>query len=494
MRGVTRHFGATVALDCVDLEVRAGEIHALVGENGAGKSTLMRTLSGALRPDSGQIHLDGAPFRPRRPMEARAAGISMVYQELSLVPRLTVAENLLLGLEPTRWGVIDRRASTARVNAALSQAGHRELLPETRVSDLSMAARQRVEIARALVTDCRVLILDEPTSSLAADDVNELFQLVLRLRDRGLAVVYISHFLEEVKRLGDRFTVLRDGRTVGSGSVADTSIAAVAEMMVGRRVEQMFTRSPRRPGTVALTARGVVSPPRVIAADLEARRGEVLGIAGLVGAGRTELLRALFGLDSVRTGQVRLGLVSAASSPRHSLAQGMGLLSEDRQKEGLAAGRSVSDNLTLSRLEGVWGISLPAQRRAAARQWIDRLAIRCQSEGQAVGQLSGGNQQKVALGRLLHADVDVLLLDEPTRGVDVGSKAQIYALIDELASRGDKAVVLVSSYLPELLGMCDRLAVMCRGRLGPARPVAGLTERDILLAATGHTPIERPPA
>jgi len=273
--------------------------------------------------------------------------------------------------------------------------------------------------------------------------------------------------------------------------VATTPAGTMVEMMVGRRVDDMFARSPRTPGEAALTvedlaAEGPASPPRVLRAGFTVRRGEVLGIAGLVGAGRTELLRAVFGLETVRSGQVRLGAVTGPHSPRQSLAGGLGLLSEDRQGEGLAAGLTVADNLTLSSLDGPWRPSLPGRRRRAARQWIERLGVRCLSEDQSVAELSGGNQQKVALGRLLAADVDVLLLDEPTRGVDVGSKAQLYQIIDELASRRHKAVVLVSSYLPELLGMCDRVAVMCRGRLGPARPVAELTERAILLEATGQ--------
>lgn len=492
MRGLSKRFGATVALDGVNLEVRAGQVHALLGENGAGKSTLMRILSGALAADAGEVYVDGSLFRPRDPLEARRAGIATVYQELSLVPHLTVAQNLVLGVEPTRLGLLDRRAIRARAAGALGQLGGTDIHPGDRVADLPVAARQRVEIARALVLACRVLVLDEPTSSLAAADVECLFHLVRRLRDRGLAIVYISHFLEEVKRVGDCFTVLRDGRTAGCGAVADTPISAMVEMMVGGQVDQVSRHAPRPPGEVILSVAGLASPPRLVHAGFEVRRGEVLGIAGLVGAGRTELLRALFGLEAVRAGHVRMGVFVGPASPARWLARGLGLLSEDRQGEGLATSLSIADNLTLSRAEGRWGLALPGPRRDSARQWIERLNIRCRDADQPVAELSGGNQQKVALGRLLHADVDVLLLDEPTRGVDVASKAHIHQLIDELAVRHGKAVILVSSYLPELLRVCDRIAVMRRGHLGAARPAAGLQERDLLLAATGQPLAEGP--
>ncbi|MFH1567161.1 MAG: sugar ABC transporter ATP-binding protein [Gemmatimonadota bacterium] len=486
MRGIGRRFGATVALEHVDLAVCAGQVHALLGENGAGKSTLMRILAGALAPDAGEIHLEGEPFRPRGPLEARAAGIATVYQEPSLAPHLTVADNLVLGVEPVRRGLLDRRAARRRAAAALDQVQHPEIRLDDRVGDLPLAARQLVEIARALVLDCRVLVLDEPTSSLTADDVERLFGLIRQLRDRGLAIVYISHFLEEVQQVADRFTVLRDGRAAGQGAVAGTAISVLVGMMVGRQLEALFPRSPRPRGEAILEVEALASGTRVLGAGFTLRRGEVLGLAGLVGAGRTELLRALFGLAPVRSGRIRLGAYLGPASPARRLAQGMGLLSEDRKGEGLAPGLSVADNLTLSRLPGPAGLVLPSRQRQAAASWIRRLDIRCRGPGQPVRELSGGNQQKVALGRLLHADVDVLLLDEPTRGVDVGSKAQIYQLVDDLAARQGKAVVLVSSYLPELLGVCDRVAVMCRGRLGPPRPARDLDQRAVLLEATGQ--------
>ncbi len=486
--GISKRFGPTVALAGVDLSVDAAEVHALVGENGAGKSTLMKVLSGAIAPDAGRMRLDGQPYRPRDPLDARRLGVAMVYQELSLAPHLTVAENILLGMEPARAGVIRGRELRDRAAAALAQLDRPELGPDTRVGDLPLASQQLVEIARALAQPhTRVLILDEPTSSLADHDVRRLFQAVARLRDRGLSIIFISHVLEEAQQVAGRFTVLRDGRTVGSGAVTGTTPAEIVRLMAGRRMDQLFPRSAHEPGEVALDLREVAGVRKPASASLSLRRGEVVGIGGLVGAGRTELLRAIFGLDPVRRGEVRVAAWRGPATPARRLAQGVGLLSEDRKAEGLALSLPVADNITLSRLDGLgpWGLVLPGRQRAAAAAWADRLRVRYRDARQAVRELSGGNQQKVAIARLLHHDVDVLLLDEPTRGIDVGSKADIYALIDRLALSG-KAILLVSSYLPELLGVCDRVAVMHRGRLGPARPTGALTEHDVMMEATGQ--------
>ncbi len=327
----------------------------------------------------------------------------------------------------------------------------------------------------------RLLILDEPTSSLGADDAERLFALIGELSRAGIAILYVSHFLEEVKRVAQRFTVLRDGATVGTGAVAETSIDAMVTQMAGRRVEELFPRSEHPRGEPLLVVEALSGSDKPLAASLVVHRGEVLGIAGLVGAGRTELLRVVFGLDRVVSGEVRVGAWRGPRSPRDALDHGVGLLSEDRKGEGLAQGLSLAENLALSRLPSfVRGASL----RATAQRWVERLGIRAGSVDAPVSELSGGNQQKVALARLLHHDVDVLLLDEPTRGIDVRSKAAIYAEIDALARAG-KAIVLVSSFLPELLGVCDRVAVMCRGRLGEARPIAEWTEHAILKEAVG---------
>jgi ribose transport system ATP-binding protein len=489
MQAIEKRFGATVALAGVDLEVRAGEVLALVGENGAGKSTLMKVLSGAHAPDGGAMRLGGRVFRPRNPLEARRAGVAMIYQELSLAPHLTVEQNILLGVEPGRWGWIRQCEVRERAVNALARLRHRDIQPDCPVRELSVAAQQLVEIARALAVGCGILVLDEPTSSLTQADVEQLFSLIADLKGEGMAVIYISHFLEEVTRVADRVTVLRDGQTVGGGPKDEMSVQRIVELMVGREVQDLYPRSPRVPGDIVLSVNELTGREKPIAANLTLRRGEVVGVAGLMGAGRTELLRCIFGLDEVRRGDVRVGMVTGYGSPVKRWAQGVGLLSEDRKREGLALGLTLADNVTMPRmgLLGRWGWVSPRRQLQATGRWIRRLGIRCRGADQRVAALSGGNQQKVALARLLHCDADILLLDEPTRGIDVAAKVAVYELINELAigERSARAVLVVSSYLPELLGMCDRVAVMCRGRLGPARPVSELDEHALMLEATG---------
>jgi ribose transport system ATP-binding protein len=482
MRGVRKRFGAVVALGGVDLEVHPGEVHALVGENGAGKSTLMKVLSGALAADAGTMTLGGTPYAPRNPLDARRRGVAMIYQELNLAPDLTVEQNVMLGREVGRLGLVRRASMRPAVMEALAFLNRADIHPTTRVARLGPAARQIVEIARALVGDAKVVVMDEPTSSLARDDADTLLALVRRLRDRGVSVIYISHFLEEVQRVADRYTVLRDGSTVATGDMAEVTLPVLIEAMVGRPVDQLFPRVAHTPGETVLALEGLAGTTLPSAAGLALRRGEILGIGGLVGSGRTELLRAVFGLAPVRAGTVRVGAVTDDGAPPWvRLAQGVGLLSEDRKEEGLALGLSLADNIILSEPRPVsrGGFIQRGARDAAARRWIADLGIRCRAPDQRVAELSGGNQQKVAIARLLHHDVDVLLLDEPTRGVDVGSKVEIYRLMGELAAAG-KAVLFVSSHIPELLGVCDRVAVMHRGQLGEARPVAEWTETGIL--------------
>ncbi|MBL9162523.1 MAG: sugar ABC transporter ATP-binding protein [Planctomycetaceae bacterium] len=493
MSGVRHRYGATQALSGVDLEVRSGEVHALVGENGAGKSTLMKILSGALIPDAGSMQLDGEPYRPQTPADGRAAGVAMIYQELSLAPDLSVAENISLGVEPTRGPFVRRHELRERARAALAEIGRPELPLDLPAGRLSVAEQQLVEIARSVATGCRILVLDEPTSTLSQQDVERLFTLIRRLRERGLAIVYISHFLEEVKAICDRFTALRDGQTTGSGDAKSTPADRIVAMMVGRAVDDLYPRTPRTCGETVLSIRDLAGVAKPESATLDLRRGEVVGIAGIIGAGRTELLRALMGLDPVARGTVRVATLEGWQSPSARWRQGMGLVSEDRKREGLALELTIAENITLPKLSGLTprGWVTPAAQDRASQPLVERLGIKCRSPRQPVGALSGGNQQKVAIARLLHADVDMLLLDEPTRGIDVGSKAEICRLINELAvgdsvaGRAPKAVLIVSSYLPELLGLCDRIAVMCRGRLGDARPVEAWSEHEIMLAATG---------
>jgi ribose transport system ATP-binding protein len=490
MSGVRKSFGPTVALRGVDIDLRPGEVHALVGENGAGKSTLVKVLSGAEIPDAGEMTLDGTPYAPCGPQDARRRGIAMVYQELTLAPHLTVEANVMLGLEPKRFGFLRRDEMRRRVGESLAVLEHPEIRPESPVGRLSPAARQVVEIARALLVDVRVLVLDEPTSALTQADAQRLFALVRRLRDRGVTVIYISHFLEEVETVADRFTVLRDGRNVATGAVREFHRSQIIEQMVGRRLEEQFPRVPHATGGPLLELIDVAGVDLPRGVSLTLHRGEILGIAGIIGAGRTELLRAVYGLEPVRSGRVVVRTVRSADTPRAGvrdrIAQGVGMLSEDRKEEGLALSQSVADNMTYSRLRtyGPMGLLDLGRRRSAVETWLKRLGVRCSGPEQPVRELSGGNQQKVALGRLLHQDADLLLLDEPTRGVDVSSKAEIYRLIGELAAQG-KAVLFVSSYLPELLGVCDQMAVMARGRLSPVRPVAEWTPEQALAYATG---------
>jgi len=495
IRDVAKRFGATTALDGVDLTLHAGEVHALIGENGAGKSTLMSILAGAMRPDRGAMLADGRPYAPTGPADARRRGVALIHQELCLCPQLSAAENMLLGVEPSRGGWVDRGAARQRALALLEHFGRPTLRPDDRVGGLPLAAQQVVEICRALAADARIVLMDEPTSSLQREDVDRLFALIRQLAARGIAIIYISHFLEEVREIAGRYTVLRDGRSVHGGRIADTSNDQLIAHMVGRAALTPWPplrsgEGERNEGDVILAVHDVAAPPVLKQASFELRRGEVLGIAGLMGSGRSELVRALFGLEPRASGRIVLRgrqLGVSGASPGRRLGQGFGYLSEDRRREGLALTLPVADNLTATRYSACspgWGWLNLDRQRAAARQWIDTLRIRAAAPAQPVRALSGGNQQKVAIGRLLHQDAEVLLLDEPTRGIDVGSRAQIYEAIAHCAAQG-KAVLLVSSHLPELFGLCDRLAVMSRGRLSAARPIAEWTPETVLATAIG---------
>jgi ribose transport system ATP-binding protein len=489
--GITKRFGATTALDGVNLELRPGEVHALIGENGAGKSTLMNVLAGAVQPDGGEMEMDGEPYAPASPLDARRRGIALIHQELSLCPHLSVAENILLGSEPSRLGRIDFAERRRRAAALLDEFGHADIRPDAIAGRLSLAARQVVEICRALAASARLVLMDEPTSSFQREDTERVFALVRRLAARGISVVYISHFLEEVREVADRYTVLRDGRSVASGRITSTTNEQLIAQMVGRSISGFFPPRIRAQGdgAVALSVRDLIAPG-IDRVSFDLRRGEILGIAGLIGSGRSELIRALFGLEAISSGEIIVrdrGVQMAKAGTARRLAAGFGYLSEDRKGEGLALPLSVADNLTLTRLSACgnrWGWLDLGRQRERARSWIERLHIRARTPQQPVRTLSGGNQQKVALGRLLHQNATILLLDDPTRGIDIASKEQVYSIITAAADEG-KAVLMVSSYLPELFGLCDRLAVMRRGRLSEARAVSAWTPESVLAAAVG---------
>jgi len=481
MTAISKRFGATRALDDVSLELRRGQVLALIGENGAGKSTLMGILSGAHQPDAGKMEIDAHAYSPRRPHDARLAGVAMIYQELNLAPDLTVEANIMLGQEQTRSGFITRSENQRIARSALDRLGHADLPLDRLVNRLSHGLQQVVEIARALVVKSKVIVFDEPTSSLARADVERLFQTIGRLRNEGLGIIYISHFLEEIRRVCDHYVILRDGRSVAAGTLTGASESQIVSLMVGRRIDELFPNVPHTPGQTMLAVEslsGIQKPHNV---TFELRRGEILGIAGLVGAGRTELIRSIFALDPVRTGHIRVSTHLPGPTPKARIRSGLAFVSEDRKREGLALSCSIADNITYSRLSPYnragW-LNL-RKRRQAVTNWMQDLEIKAASPDAATLSLSGGNQQKVAIARVLHQQADVLLLDEPTRGIDVATKAIIYRLIGELAASG-KAILFVSSYLQELLRVCDRIGVMSRGRLREIRPANEWTQESLL--------------
>lgn len=484
MESVSKSFGPTRALKNVTLQAYAGEALALIGENGAGKSTLMKILSGAIRPDAGSLTFEDEPYAPQGPLDARRAGVAMIYQELNLAPDLTVEDNILLGQEIHRLGRIDRAAQRQVAREAFARLGHADLPLTTPVRSLSPGFKQLVEIARALVSRARLIVFDEPTSSLTQQDARRLFGVIRKLRQDGIAIIYISHFLEEVREVCQRYTILRDGQTAGNGELAGTSEREIVSLMVGRSVDELFPHTPHVPGEVLLTAKSLSGRHLPRNVSFELRRGEILGIFGLVGAGRTETLRALFGLDVVLNDACVIDGKRLSGGPNHRIKQGLGFVSEDRKGEGLAQERSLTDNISYSRLAPYswFGWLQLSKRREAAIEMMRRLQVKAASPDAPVSSLSGGNQQKVALARVLHQRAEILLLDEPTRGIDIGTKAEIYRLIGELAQQG-KGIIFVSSYLPELLATCDRMAVMARGELREIRPASEWTETAALAAA-----------
>ncbi len=472
--GVSKAFAGVHALSGVTMAARAGEVLALLGENGAGKSTLLRILGGIHAPDSGAIVLDGKPIRFASPADARAAGVRVVAQEPEIIPHVSVAENIFAGALPRRFRLFDRRRLREQVEALIARAGFQGVIaPDLLGARLSPAQRQVVEILRALIGAPRVIAFNEPTSSLSDHEVDALFALIARLTASGVAVVYVSHRMAEIFRVAQRALVLRDGRAVGERMLAGTSDAELVRMMVGRDLSAMFARTPRQPGRTVLSLSGLRAAG-VCDVSFNVRAGEVVVLAGLVGAGRTELARAIMGDAPLAGGEIRVeGQAVHLASPRDAVHLGLCLAPEERKAEALLMRRSVRENISL----GVLGrlsrhhVVRRGAERALARRYVADLRIRTPSIEQEIAKLSGGNQQKAVLARLLARDSRLLILDEPTRGVDVGAKAEIYAIIDRLAASG-AAVLVISSELPEVLGLADRIVVMQRGA------VTGILSRD----------------
>lgn len=488
LRGIRKAFPGVVALDGVDLDLHAGEVHVLLGENGAGKSTLMKIISGAVPRDAGEIQVDGAAVEIAGPRHAQSLGIGIIYQEFNLVPHLSAAENIFLGREPSLApGVIDQARLLREGQRQLNDLGV-TIAADAIVSRLSVAQQQMVEVAKALSLNARVLIMDEPTSALTDQEIRELFATIGRLKTRGVAIAYISHRMEELFAIGDRVTVLRDGRHVGTRKISETTMAELVRLMVGRDLHEHFPKQKAAPGAEALRVEHLERRGVLHDISFTLRRGEVVGLAGLMGSGRTELARAIFGADPIDGGRVFIrGEEQKITSPRAAIDLGLGFLTEDRKAQGLVLVLSVQENVCLpsvarfSRL----GLMQPACEAAAAQERIDRLRIKTPGPHQRVLNLSGGNQQKVVLGKWLTTEADILIFDEPTRGIDVGAKVEIYQLINQLAARG-AAVLMISSELPEILGMSDRILVMHGGRIAGEFAAGEATQEKLLAAALGR--------
>lgn len=492
MEAIVKDFQAVRALDHVDFDLSAGEIHALIGENGAGKSTLMNVLAGRFADYRGRVAVFGRQVRLTNPRQALALGIGVIYQELSVLGNLTVAENIMLGHEPAGRlpGTIDRRALAARARAVLEDLEF-DLPLEGRVAGLSHARQCLVEIAHAIREDVRLLVFDEPTASLGAGDVGRLFEVIRRLKSRGIGIVYISHRLAELSQIADRVTVLRDGKVVGTRPVAGCRVSELSHMMLGRELTEMFPPKRNTPGEVILKVRGLARPGAFHGVSFDLREGEILGIAGLVGSGRTEIARAVFGADPARAGRCEfLGRPISRPSPRRCMARGIGMIQENRKRDGNITASSVARNVGISvldRLANAVGFLSPRRLHRSARRTIDRMDIRPADPARLIQTLSGGNQQKVILGRWLCRDPKVLILDEPTQGIDIGTKAQIYRLVMDLAAQG-KGIILISSELFEIVNLADRILVVRDGRIAGEVPGPG-TDVDALFAACVGEPI-----
>jgi ribose transport system ATP-binding protein len=486
-RRLTKAFPGVRALKGVSLSVQRGEVLAVIGENGAGKSTLMKILAGVQTADAGEILLDGRPLDIRSVHDALANGIALIHQELNLADNLDVAANIFLGREPLRAGLIDRACARRQARQFLDAVGL-DLSPDTLVSDLAIGQQQLVEIAKALSTQARVLIMDEPTSSLSAREAENLFRVIRDLRSRGVSIVYISHRLGEVKTLADRVTVLRDGENAGDLARDQISHAAMVKLMVGRDLSQFYPHEPHQPGDIALEVLGVRTPAHPAhEVSFNIRHGEIVGLAGLVGAGRTEVLLTLFGVTPALGGRIRVcGKDVSPQSPLEAIQAGLSLVPEDRKKQGVILEMPVRENVSLASLRRDQQNGFRNRRRETelSAEMIGAMRIKTPSDRQVVQFLSGGNQQKVVLGKWLATQPRVLFLDEPTRGIDVGAKQEIYKLMEDLAHRG-VAILFVSSEMEEVLGMSDRVLVMHEGRITGELARHELSEEAVMHLATG---------
>lgn len=488
MRGVSKRFPGVVALSGVDLDLDGGEVHVLLGENGAGKSTLIKILAGVHAPDEGVVAIDGREVKIRSTLAAQELGIATIHQELNLVPRLSVAENVLLGRQPRRFGIIDEAEMNRKAGELLRRLGV-DVAPEEPVAQLGVAKQQMVEIAKALSIDARILVMDEPTAALSDGEVKALFEAVRRLQEDGVGVIFISHRLEEISEIGDRVTVLRDGRVVGT-KPANANRDELIKMMVGRSVETQYPRrTSTEPGEPLLTVEHLVRRGALHDISFDLRAGEILGVAGLIGSGRTELARAIFGADTYNEGRVRVeGHDIRAGDINGARACGIGLVPEDRQGQGLVLPSSVKANLSLVTLneDSSHGLIDDAKLVKDAERMVEELSIRTSGLDQQALLLSGGNQQKVVIGKWLLAESRILILDEPTRGIDVGAKSEIYELMNELTRLG-AGILMISSDLREILGMSDRILVMREGRITGELEREEASEEKIMRLATQET-------
>ncbi len=491
VENISKSFPGVKALDNVNLEVDKGEVHVLLGENGAGKSTLMKILSGVYQPDSGTVTFKGQKVAFHDATESMQAGIGIIYQELNLVPHLTVAQNIFIGKEPMKWGFTIDAAKMNRDASVLLERLHTDISPATIVKNLPVSKQQMVEVAKALSYNSDVLIMDEPTSALTEAEIEELFKVIRSLRANGVGIIYISHRLEELKEIADRVTIFRDGQYISTDNYSDLTLDEIVKRMVGREMGDKFPPKKHVPQEkTILDVRDVQRKGEVDKASFTLRAGEILGVAGLMGAGRTELARAIFGADPRAGGSISInGQEVQVNTPLDAIRAGIGYLSEDRKSFGLALGMTVSDNITMAFLEEVTNKSGRIDKRRESQvseRFVKSLDIKTPSISQVVKNLSGGNQQKVVIAKWLFRNAQVLIFDEPTRGIDVGAKYAIYELMDELAAKG-AGIIMISSELPEILGMSDRVMVMCQGRIAKILDIAEASQEKILHYAAGLT-------